>query len=228
MVGSLSTVHEAVEAIKTGLKGQEEGTVKVSQLTTCFGEVTNLAKNCAEQKYTGIPARFFCGRMDLSTAFNKFESRTGFIYFRSDFDADFQTLVIYMASGIHQSAESNFYHVFNDAMKSQGEMYEDELDWVINTFPCRGQPTTIRCSLASYSHYFHSNATLVLFPKSIIISLSQLASFAFLLSGNSTPLAPIPSDSGISVLVGVENAHIVLHIVGPRYVIAVNLVRTPS
>ena len=45
MVGSLSTVHEAVEAIKTGLKGQEEGTVKVSQLTTCFGEVTNLVQN---------------------------------------------------------------------------------------------------------------------------------------------------------------------------------------
>ncbi|KIM75538.1 hypothetical protein PILCRDRAFT_13457 [Piloderma croceum F 1598] len=119
MAGSLSSQDEAVEAVKIGLQGQEEGTVKNRN-------------SLASDWINSMNCKIFCGRIDLSITFNSSSGVTSLIYFRFDFDADLQTLVIYVASGIHASAVLNFYHILNSAMKSQEEMCGDELDWIIS------------------------------------------------------------------------------------------------
>jgi hypothetical protein len=54
-----------------------------------------------------------------------------FSYFRFDFDADLQTLVIYMSLGSHEAAVDKIYITIHNAMKSQKEMCGDELDWIL-------------------------------------------------------------------------------------------------
>jgi hypothetical protein len=54
-----------------------------------------------------------------------------FYYFRFDFDADLQTLVIYTSLGSHEAAVDKIYITIHNAMKSQKEMCGDELDWIL-------------------------------------------------------------------------------------------------